>query len=126
MSGMRRAPVIFLIALFSFSLIAPAIFAVDPYAKLPACCRRAGKHHCELMQQEAASSSGPALDTGTCSLFPQTKAGPSGLASSVAGVPQPAALLPASHRSPQPATDSLSHSSYSRAGQKRGPPPTIA
>ena len=36
-----------LLALFSFSLISPAVLASDADSKLPACCKRNGKHHCD-------------------------------------------------------------------------------
>ena len=37
----------FLLVWFSFSLIAPAVFA-NRQSDLPACCRRDGKHHCAM------------------------------------------------------------------------------
>jgi len=42
----RRTLAAALLTLFSFSLIVPLVFASDPESKLPACCRRAGKHRC--------------------------------------------------------------------------------
>jgi hypothetical protein len=123
---MRRAPAFVLVALFSFSLLSPAVFAPDPYAKLPACCRRAGKHRCETPAMLLTPSSGPALGAATCPLFPQAKIGPSGLASGIADVPQQTAPLLVRHHAPEARADSLCRSSYSRAGQKRGPPLTTA
>jgi hypothetical protein len=123
---MRRAPALFLIALFSVSLIAPALFASDPYANLPACCRRDGKHHCAMIAAMIAGASGPALKTGTCADFPLAKLGPaaptSGFASSAAGI----CGLEAAHRGLDTHAQPFDHSSYSRAGQKRGPPVTLA
>ena len=122
---MRRAPAIFLLALFSFSLICSPMLAPAPYAKVPTCCRKAGKHHCETAIQ-ITSSSGPILQPGTCALFPTAKLGPAGQASSMAAV-QPADFgFWVSHGAPEPLVDSLCRSSYSRAGQKRGPPPSLA
>ena len=40
---MRRVPAILLLAVFSFSLISPALFASETESNLPACCRRDGK-----------------------------------------------------------------------------------
>lgn len=45
---MRYASAILLIALFSFSLIGPALSA-SPSENLPECCRRDGKHRCAMM-----------------------------------------------------------------------------
>jgi len=64
----RRVLAIALLTLFSLSLIPPSAFASDPEAGLPACCRRAGKHHCSLAA--GGSSSGPALQSSPCSVFP--------------------------------------------------------
>ena len=64
----RRVLAIALLSLFSLSLIPPSTFASDPDAGLPACCRRAGKHHCFLATE--GSSSGPALQASPCGFFP--------------------------------------------------------
>jgi len=48
-------------AVFSISLIAPAL-SLEAEAKLPACCRRDGKHGCAMMKKaRSKQSSGPAL-----------------------------------------------------------------
>jgi hypothetical protein len=118
---MRRVLASLLVALFSLSLIAPAVFASDPDSKLPACCRRDGKHHCG-MASHAESPTSPAAQTAKCDLFPS---GGAVLASQIAGLPgisrvvltgffsQPAAIAHA---------ETVSRISYSQAGQKRGPP----
>ena len=118
---MRRVLASLLVALFSFSLIAPAVFASDPDSKLPACCRRDGKHHCG-MASHTDSPAGPTARPARCDLFPS---GGAVLASQIAGLPgisraaltgffsQPAALNHA---------ETVSRISYSQAGQKRGPP----
>ena len=73
MARMRRVSAILLVFLFSFSLIAPALFG-DDESNLPACCRRDGKHHCGMMIRDMAEapSSGPAVDAlhAKCPLFP--------------------------------------------------------
>jgi hypothetical protein len=67
MVKMRRPPAILLVFLFSFSLIAPALF-VAAESDLPACCRRNGKHHCNMaggmdgQDMADAPPSGPAAD----------------------------------------------------------------
>src|SRR5579885_1209947 len=55
---MRRALASLLIAVLSFPLIGAALFAgEDP--GVAACCRRGGKHHCEMAA--AAPGDGPAI-----------------------------------------------------------------
>jgi len=70
---LRRLSAILLLALFSFSLIAPALVA-DSDATLPACCRRAGKLHCAMAGTSGGqSSSGPAFAAGgRCPYFPDS------------------------------------------------------
>jgi len=63
----RRILAIALLTLFSLSLIPTSAFASNPEAGLPACCRRAGKHHCSKVAE--GSSSGPALQSSRCSFF---------------------------------------------------------
>jgi hypothetical protein len=46
--GMRRALALLLLVGFSFPLIAPALTAPPDESTLPACCRRAGAHHCAM------------------------------------------------------------------------------
>jgi hypothetical protein len=68
---MRRAISSFLLALLSFPLIAQA-FAASPAQLLPACCRRAGAHHCAMPSPAAHTHSGPQLALSPCSQFPQS------------------------------------------------------
>ena len=65
---MRRAFSLLLLALFSFPLIAQAL-AWNPASTLPACCRKAGAHHCSM---DSHSGSGPQLIQLRCPLFPQS------------------------------------------------------
>jgi len=69
----RRIPASLLLLLFSFSLITPLLAAPNE-AKLPACCRRDGKHRCAAMASQATHSSGLKIATAPCSQYPQTKA----------------------------------------------------
>jgi hypothetical protein len=71
MSKMRRVPAILLVFLFSFPLIAPALFT-DGESNLPACCRRDGKHHCGMADMAQSPSSGAAIDAlrAKCPMFP--------------------------------------------------------
>ncbi len=122
MSAMRRGLAILLMVLFSFPLISPALFASDAGSNLPACCRRGGRHHCAMMAMQSESSSGPAMQVGRCPLFPTTGEIPGSPAVSLPPVSQAifAGLL--SHPASCPQAEVLCLISYSRAGQKRGPP----
>lgn len=127
---MRRTLALLLMALFSFSLISPAVFASDPDSKLPACCRRGGKHHCAMMDamlaRQSESPSGPSLQAGRCPLFPSTLATPAGPAVSLPEFFQAIFTRLRLHAAFLPKTETLCLSSYSRAGQKRGPPASIS
>jgi hypothetical protein len=74
---MRRALATLLIAVFGFPLIAASIFA-QAASDLPACCRRAGKHHCSMPGQRD-STGGPSVTAtqAKCPLFPSTQTVPS-------------------------------------------------
>lgn len=48
---MRRALAIVLVAIFSLPLIAPAFASSPDDSRLPACCRRGGKHHCAMAME---------------------------------------------------------------------------
>jgi hypothetical protein len=119
---MRRVSAILLIAMVSFSLISPAVFALDANSKAPACCQRGGKHHCTLTAAQSESSSGPSAQPVRCPFFPTAISVP---ASRTVGLPRISQAVFAeliSHPAFCPETDALCRSSYSRAGQKRGPP----
>jgi len=67
----RRLFAILLVALFSFSLIAPALSS-GAETNVPECCRRAGKHHCSLGSGSALPS-GPVFNAGGhCPLYPDS------------------------------------------------------
>src|SRR6266851_4873671 len=74
MKAIRGAFAWLLPALFSFSLIAPALFA-DSAPSVPACCRRDGKHHCAMTSEpgEASPSTAPAISAlqRRCPDFPK-------------------------------------------------------
>lgn len=72
MYGMQRACATLLLALFSFLLGAPVLFA-DADANLPACCRRLGRHHCAMPSEQ---TSAPAVKSAPCSFFPSVTSTP--------------------------------------------------
>lgn len=120
--SMRRTIAALLAALFSFSLIAPALFASSAGPNLPACCRRDGKHHCSMNAGGAQSSSGPALRSSKCSFFPCAHAVPANQTAGLPGVSGFHLVGFASNRSGGPRTQLRCRLSYDQSGQKRGPP----
>jgi hypothetical protein len=74
----RRPLAIALLLTFVSPFVLPLFAAIaDPEASLPACCRRHGKHHCNMtmaMMAMLAASSGPALTTPPCPLYPTAAA----------------------------------------------------
>jgi hypothetical protein len=125
MISMRRASAMLLVALFSVSLISPSVFASGG-EKLPACCRRSGLHHCARMATESGSPSGPAVQEGRCSFFPALAGIPANRTVALAGVSQSAFQRRVIHKKSAFQAESLCQSSYSRAGQKRGPPTLLS
>jgi len=103
-----------LLVAFSFPLIGPALFASDAQSNLPSCCRREGKHHCGMASMAArdADPTGPVLHTSRCAQSTP------GLIGSSRAIVAAVASHPAGHAQ----AEILFHISYSRSGQKRGPP----
>jgi len=123
---MHRISAVLLIALFGFSLASPAVFASDDDSSLPPCCRRAGKHHCAMQTVRPESSSQPSLTSGPCPMFPVTPNLPANGIVALVG-PIPAVLAGFANRpASRPRVESFCRSSYSRAGQKRGPPTPLS
>jgi hypothetical protein len=70
-AAVRRLFAILLVALFSFSLMAPALSS-GAETNIPECCRRAGKHHCST-SSGSAQPSGPVFNSGGhCPLYPDS------------------------------------------------------
>jgi hypothetical protein len=120
---LRRLSAILLLALFSFSLIAPALVA-DADTSLPACCRRAGKHHCAMAGTSGGqSSSGPAFAAGgRCPYFPDSFARVDNPVRFAAAVSPTGFNAPAGRAVVQFVTSSRVFVSLSRSNPKRGPP----
>jgi hypothetical protein len=70
---MRRAIAHSLLMIFSWMLVAP-LFAQNFEANLPACCRRAGKHHCMMrgMEQAGSEEAGFASVQEKCPCLPES------------------------------------------------------
>jgi hypothetical protein len=123
---MRGAVSFLLMAVFGFSLIAPAALPSDTESNLPACCQHGGKHHCALMASRAASSAGPSLRAAPCALFPAAKASPATRTVSAPAISQAVFAALMGHPASRPQTEALCRISYSRAGQKRAPPTPLS
>ena len=126
MIPMRRISAIVLMALLSFPLISPAVFASDADSKLPACCRRGGKHACAMMESQSAQSSGPTVQASGCPFFPTAKAVPVSRSLCLPRISRAIFTGFVSHPASRLQTEALCRISYSRAGQKRGPPNSLA
>lgn len=121
-TAMRRGLAILLVALFSFSPIAPAVFASDGDSRLPACCRRGGKHGCAMMASQPASPSGHAVQAAPCRFFPLAKAISPGRTVSLPPASQAMVAGLLSHPISRSQAESVYRIPYHRAGQQRAPP----
>jgi hypothetical protein len=119
---MRRALAWFLLLVFSFPLIAPAVLA-DAESSLPECCRRGGKHHCAMRTDGARSSQDVALASAQpkCPSYPGALAPAGGYAAILnkSGANFDAIV---SHPAIQLQTEAGYRISLGRSSQKRGPP----
>jgi len=115
-----RVFAILLMAVMSFQLITPALLAGDDNSNVPACCRRNGNHHCSIPAQ--SSHAGPAIEAVRCPFFPVGSALPGHASASAPGVSHIIFGGILSHPAYYPQVEALCRISYSRAGQKRGPP----
>jgi hypothetical protein len=122
MFTMRSSFAMLLVALFSFSLIGPAVFASNGDSSLPACCRRGGKHGCAMTASQSASSSGHSVQAARCRFFPPAKAIPPGRTVNLPGVSRAISAGLLSHPASRSQTEAVYRISYSRAGQERAPP----
>jgi hypothetical protein len=119
---MRRALATFLLAVFSFPLIAPAVFA-GLASNLPECCRRDGRHHCAMTMDEAPA---PGVSFRSihsrCPLYPGAPATP---ADEFVGVLRSSGAifgLVVSHPAIHVQTEAGYRISLGKSAQKRGPP----
>ena len=118
---MRRLVAFPLLALFSISLIGPAVFVSSAESNLPECCRRDGKHRCAMPESGSDPASGPVLQAERCPSFPVHAVAPKPDPGQVRAYQALAGVF-ADYRAPHAKPESLCRISFSRAGQKRGPP----
>jgi hypothetical protein len=123
---MSRLTSIALLLVFSFSLIAPLLaLGQKAESKVPACCRRNGKHHCAMSMAESTAANQTRTQVGAppekCPYCPSSMAtnGHAPLAfaaaSSVLGTTDTLTAVLAQ-------TESKWRISRDRSRQKRGPP----
>lgn len=120
---MRRVFALLLLAV----VVLPPFTAIEFFAaadsRLPLCCRREGNHHCAMAGEE---SGGPMVAAATCPLFPGLRALPARPGTGLLGTAQSVAAQIAVDRLTCPASEALCRISYSRTGQKRGPPTLLS
>ena len=118
----RRLIATALLALFSIALLSP-LFASDFDTRVPACCRRDGKHRCYMRLARGTSESGPGLRANDrCRLYQQIFISQSRYP--VAAIPQTSSLLISDRsRGIDPRFDPAAPSiALAGAHQQRGPP----
>jgi len=107
------------LTMFVSSLAGPFLVE-DHEANLPACCRRAGLHHCTLAQ--GGTDAGPAFAAARCPSYP----GPQGLPVRVkaGSFPSAQSAIPVAGAgmSVQAQSEIRYRISHSRARDSRGPP----
>lgn len=123
---MRRLAAAIGLAWINFTLIFMAISPVfgAPSSNLPMCCRRGGKHACSLASQSPAGGTG--FQSARCPLYPGSRALPAQSKVNAVAISATSTAVAANPTELRPQTEIRYRVSYSRAGQKRGPPVSLA
>jgi hypothetical protein len=118
---MRRLLSILLLVAFALPLVAPLLaLAQDPYAGLPACCRRHGQHHCTML--DAGRDSSAHRVVAVCPEWPQRAVpSPTGLNHFIGRASSSPVALRTS-LSPPRSREVPSLTALERLHPKRGPP----
>jgi hypothetical protein len=118
----RRLLAISLLALFALPFALPLFGANAAEAELPVCCRRNGKHHCEMMREMAAQQGSSMSTVGE--RCPYSFAPPAIVVPAVYAPSASASIFAGIVRHPAAAaqTEAQFRISFDRARQKRGPP----
>lgn len=130
--SVRRLFAISLLLLFGLPLVSPLLASDAVDASLPACCRRAGKHHC-AMSADAGSQPGVAASKTGASVSivaekcPYAPATPAAFHLTIVAPPVAAATFAglAGHPAVHAQTEARYRISFDRSRQKRGPPSLI-
>jgi hypothetical protein len=122
---MRRWFAIPMLFVFLLPLVSGFLETSVVEASLPACCRRGGQHHCDLIAEQTSDSKGAIAIREKCPYSPAALSvvvlptfAPPAAAAIFAGVMR--------HVSVSPQADALRRISFDRARQKRGPPSLLA
>ena len=123
---MRRSIALSLVLVFSWLLTAP-LFAPDSEARLPACCRRNGKHHCmmHLTDQPGGKGAGFTSVAEKCPCLPES----TGAVHTAKYKPEAGHQFYSEvvfHPAYAPQTEARFRVSFLRSHQKRGPPFPLA
>ena len=120
---MRRGVAILLALVFSWMLALPAFMSAE--SKVPACCRKNGKHHCMMMAMDTlADSAGSLAVRAKCPAFP--KFGTVSHSAVFAVLPGQAVFAGlVSHPAVSAQTAAGFRIFYHRSKQKRGPPASL-
>ena len=117
----RRGLAISLMLIFSLPLVSSLFGTSVAESTVPACCRRDGRHHCGVVDDDATQGSRAHAVRGKCPYAPTAPAArlipsfaPSTAAAVFAGITR--------HPTVSPQTDAQLRISFDRACQKRGPP----
>jgi hypothetical protein len=118
---MRQALTVLLVLLFGLGPLTAALPGSDQ-ARLPACCRRKGAHHCTMARMALPTQAGAAFSAPAhCPMYPGPAAALLSTAYAMLAAPgaQPDAVSRVAHN-PSPLTAMLSN--RGRTAADRGPP----
>ena len=113
-----------LVALFGFAPISPLVLASDANSRLPACCRRGGKHSCAMTASQPPASPGESVQAARCRFFPPAQAIPPGRTVSLRVSRAVFAGL-VSHSASRSQAETVYRDFYSRSAQERAPPNSL-
>ena len=125
MVPMLRGLALLLVAVFGLSPMSPLVLASDADSRLPACCRRGGKHSCSMTASQPASSSGESAQAARCRFFPPAQAISPGRTVSLPGVSRAVFAGLVSHPASRSEAETVYREFYSRSGQERAPPNSL-
>lgn len=125
---MRRALALFLLAVIGLPLITPLLLA-DLRPELPTCCRRNGKHHCEMAtmsgDQVPAAPSIKSLQA-KCRFFPKPGAVPVNSKSAIAAIGSLVGPVDRVHFQIAQRSSTVPRITARGTEWKRGPPPSLS
>jgi len=127
--SLRKLLSTLLLAGFMLPLLAPLLaLGQDDEARLPACCRRNGQHHCMMSMSERNQLAGKAQFRAPMAKCPYSPGSVMSMHVERWGKPETADAVFAgfiSHPGGSPQTESKRRISRDRSRQERGPPNTF-